>query len=70
MFKELTDHELKTLESMMFEASNRAYTVATLRWVDSEWFHLRRGVHEEVAHVYLDVVQEALARIEAPQVAA
>src|SRR5262245_21535383 len=34
MFEELTDQELKTLRSMMFEGSQRAYTLATLNWVD------------------------------------
>jgi hypothetical protein len=70
MFGELTGRELQTLKSMMFEGSQRAYTVATLKWVNIEWFRLRRGVHMDVADVYLDVAQEVLARIQVPAQAA
>jgi hypothetical protein len=70
MFGELTDQELKTLRSMMFEGSQRAYTVATLNWVGAEWFYLRRDVHMDVAQAYIEVAQEMLARIHAPAQAA
>jgi hypothetical protein len=70
MFDKLSTAELTTLQSVLFEGTEDAYEVASLKRADTGWFGTYRPVHREVGTLFIEVGTELLKRLDAGDKAA
>jgi hypothetical protein len=64
MYDLLTTTELTVLQSMLFEGTENAYRVASVREANPRWTANYRPVHVELGNLFIEAGTELLLRLD------
>lgn len=67
MYDALTFRELTLLQGMLYEGTEKAFSVASSGCLDSNWFGRYRPIHSEVGHLFIEAGTELLERFDHEQ---
>jgi hypothetical protein len=64
MYDKLTFRELTVLQSMLYEGTEQAFSIADRLRSEPEWFSRYRPTHSEIAELFIEAATELLDRME------